>query len=176
MGFPVVLKLNPGHDSAGAILLVVSICTSAFGSDPAYGRQNWTDWKVSRDDYVEFCNGNSVDIDLKDGSLLGSLGACAPDLDKPAKRVKAQSSRKDLVALRAAIRAASVNGYANPGCGAVDGTAIFSGPRSLRITLPSSQVTTVTRSPCPTAEGRKVFEAFERAIAPLHRLGFRRWN
>jgi hypothetical protein len=176
MSFPVVLKSSPGRDVAGAILLVVSIFTSVFGSGLAYGRENWIDQKVSRYDYVEFCNGNSVEIDLKDGSLLGLLGTCDPDLKKPSKRVEAQSSRKDLADLRAAIRAASVKGYVNPTCAAVGGPAIFSGPVSLAITGPRSQVTAIARSSCPTSEGRKVFEAFERAVAPLHRLGFRRWN
>ena len=163
--------------SSSARYLVVSLLlASMMGFAPVYGKENWTDWKVSRQDYVEFCNGNSIEINLADGSLRGSLGTCAPDLGKPSKMVEAQASGKDLADLRTAIHAASIAGYVSPTCAGVAGPPVLSGPVSLEITRPNSQITTVTRSPCPTAEGRKVFQSFERAVAPLHRYGFRRWN
>jgi hypothetical protein len=176
MHVPIVQSPSWERYKLWVLLLVAISVAQVFGFATAHERENWTDWKVIRHDYVEFCNGNTVEINLEDGSLHGSLGTCAPDLDKPPKQIEAQASQKDLVNLRAAIRAATSANDVSVTCAAVPGPRIFSGPISLTISRRKSQAKLETLSTCKSAGGRNVFQAFERAVAPLHRFGFRRWN
>lgn len=160
----------------GLSIVIIVVQVSGFAS--AHARENWSGWQITRSDYVEFCNGNTVAIDLNDGSLHGSIGTCAPNLNDPPKQVKAQVPPKDLATLRAAALAVTRVGYINRACEASAGKSvgIFSGPRTLTITGAGSKTNIETLSPCVTAEGRNLMQAIEQASVPLRRYGLRRWN
>jgi hypothetical protein len=159
----------------GVLLLVAISFDQVLGFVPPYENEKWKGWKITRHDYVDFCNGNSIEISLADGSLHGSLGTCAPDLNKPSKQIEAQVSKKNLTDLRDKIRTATRNGGVSANCAAVPGPRILPGPVSLEISRSTSQAKIETLFVCTNAGERNVFRAFEQAVAPLHRFGFRRW-